>query len=119
MDKANVDYVMLRNVNKELVEISERGLSNSNLELAYKLIEMKYRLVLLNKMDVGKNDIDYDYQISKQHYRINKCSGTQAEVLQCLKNKINSVAREVQELWNDSDMQEERELIKKFFKLGE
>lgn len=113
MDKTNVNNVILINVKKELSSIAEKGLTSNNLDIAYKLIEMYYRLVLIDNMNKPSCTCDFDYMTAKKHYRTNSCEGSKEEVMECLSRKIQSIEEEIKELWNDADFEEERQLLNK------
>ena len=113
MRKTDVNNVILINAKKELSSIAAKGLTNNNLDIAYKLIEMYYRLALIDKMNEPSCTCDFDYMTAKKQYRINSCDVSKEEVIKCLNRKIQSIEEEIKELWNDADFDEERQLLNK------
>lgn len=129
------------NIERELSEISERGLNASNLDNAYKLVTMykDIKKVESGMYDKGGSYNDYasrhrdsegrftrnayrgglddkynSYLDSKSAYRSNNSYDAKKDVMHKLEEYMDSFANEMEDMLRDSDSPEERQTIQRY-----
>ena len=126
-------------IESELSKIAEKGLTTSNLETAYKLVDMykdlknteywetkgEYYDYVLMEMQGGYSQNDgysmndggysmYDrYMDAKQSYRSNQSMDGKQKLMESLEDYMDDFTEKIKEISRDSDFPEERELVNK------
>ena len=127
-------------IESELSKIAEKGLTTSNLETAYKLVDMykdiknteywetkgEYYDTVLAEMQGGYSQNDgysmndggysmYDrYMDAKQSYRSNQSMDGKQKLMESLEDYMDDFTEKIKEMHRDAETGEERELISKF-----
>ena len=129
------------NIERELSEISERGLNSSNIDNAYKLMTMykDIKKVESGMYDKGGSYADgasrhrdsdgrftrntyggdlgnkyNSYLDSKSAYRSNNSYDAKKDVMHKLEEYMDSFTREMEDMLRDSDSPEERQTIQRY-----
>ena len=131
------------NIERELTDITDRGLSSNNLDTAYKLMAMykDIKKVESGMYDKGGsfNDGSYasrhrdslgrytrstykgdlgdklnSYLDSKSAYRANNTYDAKTDVMHKLEEYMDSFANEMEDMLRDSDTPEERQTIQRY-----
>lgn len=121
-------------IENELHKIEEKGLTNANLDTAYKLVDMYKDLKTVEGME-SYNDYGIDsyndessyaprhrdsmgrysrdgYSQAKRDYRYSRAS--KQDVVDSFNDKIRGVISEFEEMSRDADFPEERQMIDKY-----
>lgn len=127
-------------IEAELKKISEKGLTSSNLDTTYKLIDMYKDCKTLEGMDDGYSSRsrdsfgdyssrrygrrysgDYDgdssynrYMDEKRRYRSNKSSDCKERMMDSLDEYMDSFTRKMEELADEADCAEEKQTIERY-----
>lgn len=150
------DFMMMcENLEKEINKIAEKGLTASNLETAYKLIDMYKDLKTIEAMEDAGYSNAYDdgsityamrgrsyndgnsnarrgehyvrghysrnsadprerYMSAKESYRYSRASGDRQSMLESLDDYMSNMTDKLQDMMQDADTQEERDMIQKY-----
>lgn len=156
-------HKLMKNIREELEKIGEKGLTTSNLETAYKLVDMLKDIATYQAMegetsgymDDGESyrrpmegyrnrEMDYSgrrrrdsrgrymssasdgrdmvpmddpwdrYQSAKRNYRNGHSGAAKSEMMDALNQYLEDFSTELDRMSNDSDCQEERQMIKRY-----
>ena len=111
-------------IENELHKIAEKGLTTSNVDTAYKLVDMykdlkntdywetkgEYYMAVLDEMQGGYSM----YMDAKQSYRNDKSMDSKKRLMDSLEDYMDDFTEKIKEMYRDSETGEERELIGKF-----
>lgn len=134
-------YKMLDEIQDQTEKIADKGLTTANIDSAYKLIEMWYRLKKIELMggnysqrynDSGNsyndsygrhyvrghysrdNDHYSRYMDSKRDFRNNHSTDCKAKMMDTLEMYMDDFAKQMEDLARDADCKEEREVINRY-----
>lgn len=130
-----IDERLWEQIYNQTKNISEKGITSNNVDLAYKVIEMYYRLKKLEILEkegysdtYGNRGNSYDrkdpysrdpysrYVTSKRDYRNTHSNDCKAEMIDTLEMYMNDFVKEMEELARDADCIEERDLINRYIR---
>lgn len=112
----------------EMSKIVDMGLTTSNIERAYKLVDMikdlaeaEYYEKQLSMMGIGsdtpkrhEHDPYVQYVASKKDYRYDKSEGCKQRLLDTLDEYMDSFAERMEMMLNDAECKEERDTIRRY-----
>jgi hypothetical protein len=139
---------MCDTIETEINKIAEKGLTSSNIEIAYKLIDMYKDLKTVEAMEgAGYSEaMSYEsyptsirsdrnsmrrrdsmgrysrtgadprdrYMSAKESYRYSHASNDKQSMMDSLDDYMNDMSTKLQEMMQDADTQEEREMIQRY-----
>lgn len=132
---------MCEMIEQEIDKIADKGLTTSNIEVAYKLIDMYKDLKTVKGMDdyesgnsygrhyvkghYSMNDGDYSrdnyandmysrYSQAKYDYRHSRNSGNRQAIMNTLDDYMVDITSKLSDMMRDADTQEERDTIKRY-----
>lgn len=136
-------YRMCELISNEIEKIAEKGLTNANLDMAYKLIDMYKDLKTVEGMEDygGYSKSGYDdgssyvrrgehyvrghysrdngdnysrYSQAKNDYRHSRAESDKMRVMDSLDDYMQELTDKLEDMLNDSDSQEERQTIQRY-----
>lgn len=125
-------YKMLQEVINEADKIAEKGLTTSNIDSAYKLVDMWYRIKKAESFgEYSNGDSSYGrhyvrghysrdndnysrYMNSKRDYRNSHSNDCKAKMMDTLEMYMDDFTKQMEDLARDADCQEERDTINRY-----
>lgn len=128
-------------IESEIDKITEKGLTTSNIETAYKLIDMYKDLKTVEGMEAYEGDSSYGYRKrdamgrysreggysydeaydpymkysqAKYDYRHSRSNGSKQAIMTSLDDYMNDITGKLTDMMRDADTQDERETIKRY-----
>lgn len=125
---------LIDNIQLELEAISEKGLTNSNLDTASRLIDMMKDIKNMEywaekeakieedspaaaalRAEMGDKALAHaEYLEYKKNYRDSKDAAEKQKMLSSLEKHMDSLAAEISDMSRDADCREEREMVRKY-----
>lgn len=133
---------MMEVICAEIDKIADKGLTTSNIETAYKLVDMYKDLKTVEGMEdydysqrgrkrdsMGRYSRNYDdgnsynyesrYMQAKRAYRADHSSASKANMLEAVDEYMDDMHSRLKEMKRDADTPEERDMIDKYIKMIE